>query len=277
MVKQSRSWWGQKFITALESFTDDSRLKRGRAYASDSRILVFAITESGVAATIRGNKNPYFGVYKEPKYLTEIMLTPISAEEWTEIIARLSSKASVVAKLLLNEVPENIEDCFKRTKLLPTKRKDLITECSCPDYSNPCKHVAGLCYRLAQELDQDPFLLFQLRGLSKEALQRELAKSPLGRILSDGLDESELELKKSSSLHTEPKTLSRNTIPELREFWLGSKRLPSSMPMPSSTSVSAIIVKKQGDYPAFWHKENSFIETMEELYQRVKIKNSNLL
>jgi len=41
--------------------------------------------------------------------------------------------------------------------------------------------------------------------------------------------------------------------------------------------VSAIIVKKQGDYPAFWHKENSFIETMEELYQRVKIKNPNLL
>jgi uncharacterized Zn finger protein len=37
------------------------------------------------------------------------------------------------------------------------------------------------------------------------------------------------------------------------------------------------LIKKQGDYPAFWDKDSSFIETMEEFYQRVKTKNQNLI
>ena len=41
MAKHSRTWWGQKFISALESFTDSGRLQRGRAYSGDSRILHF--------------------------------------------------------------------------------------------------------------------------------------------------------------------------------------------------------------------------------------------
>jgi uncharacterized Zn finger protein len=36
--------------------------------------------------------------------------------------------------------------------------------------------------------------------------------------------------------------------------------------------VSAIAVKKQGDFPPFWERDNSFIEVMETLYEAVKTK-----
>ncbi len=65
--------------------------------------------------------------------------------------------------------------------------------------------------------------------------------------------------------------------PSVREFWLGTKRLPQTIEVGSQSGVSAILVKKQGDFPAFWRKDNSFIETMEELYQRVKTKNQNIM
>jgi uncharacterized Zn finger protein len=137
MTKHSRTWWGQKFISALESFTDSGRLQRGRAYSGDSRILHFDITKGLATATIRGNVNPYFGVYKEPLYGTEVKMTEIAAKDWTKIIANMSSKASVVTRLLLNEVPENIEDSFtaEGKHLLPYSSKDFHTECTCPDYS----------------------------------------------------------------------------------------------------------------------------------------------
>lgn len=278
MAKFSRTWWGQKFISALESFTDSGRLQRGRSYAGPGRILQFDIDNGMVSATIRGNVNPYFGVYKEPKYHTEIAITSISSKEWTEIIKHMSSKASIVAKLLLNEVPENIDDSFAEVgkHLLPHSRKDFKTECSCPDYSNPCKHIAGLCYRLSSELDRDPFLLFELRGLSKADLQTELAKSPLGKALSAELIAQDIAPEPASSYYTQPKTLAIKATPSLKEFWQGQKRLPQEIPNPAQVSVSAIAVKKQGDFPAFWHRDNSFIEAMEELYLRVKSKNKEI-
>lgn len=279
MAKHSRTWWGQKFITALESFTDSGRLQRGRAYSGDSRILYFDITKGLATATIRGNVNPYFGVYKEPHYETEIKMTAIAAKDWTKIIANMSSKASVVARLLLNEVPENIEDSFTDVgkQLLPYSRKDFHTQCSCPDYSNPCKHIAGLCYRLAGEMDQDPFLLFEMRGISKEALQAELAKSPLGKTLAAELGDRNLEPESAASYFTRPQTTPASEVPTLKQFWQGQKRLPQSIPFVTPASVSAIAIKKQGDNPPFWHKDSSFIETMEVLYDRVKNKNVALL
>jgi uncharacterized Zn finger protein len=54
--------------------------------------------------------------------------------------------------------------------LLPAAQRDLATDCSCPDWSNPCKHIAAVHYLLGERFDEDPFLMFELRGRSKEAL-----------------------------------------------------------------------------------------------------------
>ena len=45
---------------------------------------------------------------------------------------------------------------------------------------------------------------------------------------------------------------------------------------PSPVRVPALLVKKQGDYPPFWHKDNSFVEAMEELYERVRTKSPEM-
>ena len=40
--------------------------------------------------------------------------------------------------------------------------------------------------------------------------------------------------------------------------------------------MPALLVKKQGDYPPFWQKDGSFIEVMEELYDRVRTKSPQM-
>ncbi|MEA5626724.1 SWIM zinc finger family protein [Nostoc sp. UHCC 0251] len=275
MAKFSRTWWGDRFIQALEAFTDDNRLKRGRSYASGGKVKSFEIDLNKITAKVRGSVNPYFGVYKEPTYNIEIQITPIAKTRWNEAIQKLSSKASIISRLLLNEVPENIEDTFSHLglHLLPHSSKDFKTKCSCPDCANPCKHIAGVYYLVASQLDNNPWLLFELRGLSKAELQAKLADSPLGKALSEELNTKEIPLELSNSLYTKLEKQSLNQMPNAREFWLGTKRLPQTIEVATPGSICAILIKKQGDFPDFWHNDASFIETMEELYQRVKTKN----
>ncbi|MGB3692009.1 MAG: SWIM zinc finger family protein [Spirulinaceae cyanobacterium] len=279
MVRFSRTWWGDRFIKALEEFSESNRLQRGRSYASGGKVKSFEIQENSITAKVRGSVNPYFGVYKEPTYNISIQIKPIPKTKWQQAIKKLSSKASVVSRLLLNEVPENIEDTFAELglNLLPHSRKDFQTSCSCPDYANPCKHIAGVYYLVASQLDQDPFLLFELRGIPKKELQKKLALSPLGKALSSQLNTQEIPLETATSFYTKPEKKAITGKLSTKEFWLGKKHLPSTIETPNQSGVPAILIKKQGDYPSFWHKDHSFIETMEELYERVRTKNQNLL
>jgi uncharacterized Zn finger protein len=274
MSKFSRTWWGKKFIEALEQISDAGRLSRGRAYANNGKVTSFGIKDGTIAATVRGSVNPYFGVYKEPLYITTIEFQPISAAKWAAAIALIASRASLISRLMLNEIPDNIEDSFRTLglHLLPHSQKDFDAECSCPDWENPCKHIAGVYYLVAAELDRDPFLLFELRGLSREALHKELAKSPLGQALSFELQQTQRPPAAAPSYYTRPATVAVAKIESLYDFWHGTKRLPQTIEPLPRTPVSGILVKKQGDFPAFWHRDNSFIAVMEGLYEQVKAK-----
>ena len=275
MSKFSRTWWGKKFIAVLEQFSDPGRLSRGRSYANNGKVKNFEIIGGIVTAQVRGSVNPYFGVYKEPLYITTIEFQAISAAKWAAAIALIASKASFISRLLLNEMPDNIEEEFALLglNLLPRSRKDFDISCSCPDWGNPCKHIAGVYYLVAAELDRDPFLLFELRGLSRQDLHSELVKSPLGQALSAELQRfAQRDPQSVLSYYTRPLTVSPRTMTGLRDFWHGTKRLPPTIEPLPQTLVPGIPVKKQGEFPAFWHRENSFIEAMETLYKQVRTK-----
>jgi uncharacterized Zn finger protein len=282
MPQFGRTWWGQRFIQALERFTNPGRLSRGRAYAGNGKIKDHAIAGGKVTAHVRGSINPYYGVLREPLYTTTITMRQIAAESWSTAIDRIGTNARLVTMLLLNEMPDNIEDVFAQadTTLMPRSARDFITECSCPDYVNPCKHIAGVCYLLASMLDSDPILLFELRGLSRERLHAELARSPLGKILASELTahQEEPEIHAVSSFFTAPDGVPADgaRAPSHREFWSGRKRLPPLDDTAARSGVPALLIKKQGDYPPFWHKDGSFIGAMEELYERVRAKSAQM-
>ncbi|NEQ27113.1 MAG: hypothetical protein F6K28_50520 [Microcoleus sp. SIO2G3] len=278
MAKLSKTWWGNRFIEALESFTDSGRLSRGRSYASDSRIRKLEITDGIIKAAVRGNINPHFGVHKEPTYQIEISMPPLSSAQWAAAIAFIASKASFISKLMLNEMPDNIEAAFTplQLNLLPKSKNDFETHCSCPDWGNPCKHVAGVCYRVAAELDRDPFLLFELRGLPRERLQAELKKLPLGEALAAELSIGTVDPTPIDSYYIRPQVTAVSEDIRVKTFWQCTKPLPKSVPTFPPSTITGIVVKKQGDRPPFWHKDSSFIAAMEELYDRVKSKNQSL-
>lgn len=157
-----REWWTQQWLDLLNSYRFKKRLERGRNYAREGHVLSIQFREQKVVAEVQGSDD-------EP-YRLSIWLDAFSSEDWDHVIETLSEKAIYVAKLLAGEMPDNIESVFAANglSLFPFTLNEVHSRCSCPDKANPCKHIAAVYYLLGDRFSADPFVLFQLRGKSKD-------------------------------------------------------------------------------------------------------------
>lgn len=163
-----QEWWGQAWVAAMERLGLDGRLQRGRSYARNGSVRDLRLGYGQVSAKVKGSS------YRP--YDTHIYLKPFSPEQWTHAIQALSEQAIYAAQLLAGEMPADIEDIFQGVKLslFPRSKRDIQFECSCPDWGDPCKHAAAVYYLVAEQLDANPFILFHLRGCSRELLLQQL-------------------------------------------------------------------------------------------------------
>lgn len=274
MAKMTRTWWGEVFLDVLAMSMDVGRLKRGRAYSGPNRLLKFSISKGVAKATLRGNINHYFGVYEEPRYKVTVKLRQFTSTDWHRISEMISGNAACLSQLLMNEMPTAIEDALSDSgkSLLPRSRDDLISKCSCPDWASPCKHVAGVYYKIASLLDRDPMLLFELRGLEYAMLREKLASSPLGQAFIDEQTTEDGCPDLPTNRYTEPRGTPAAGI-DLKSYWRGEQPLPSVDALSGSPPTAAVLAKKGGDHPAFWHVDRSFIGVMEDVCARVVQKN----
>ncbi len=166
--KFAQSWWGTRWIDALKPLIDTNRLSRGRSYARRGQVLNIDVEPGEIKARVQGSR-------RHP-YRVTIELRPLTDAQWSRTLDALADQAIFAAQLLNEEMPDEIEDVFIKlgVPLFPTAQSDLTTSCSCPDWANPCKHIAAVYYLLAERFDADPFLLFELRGRNKETLIAEL-------------------------------------------------------------------------------------------------------
>jgi uncharacterized Zn finger protein len=274
MTKLGKTWWGRRFIEGLESFTDSRCLARGRQYLSSHKITQWRVEGATIEARIRGRASPYYGVYEDPVYQARIEFASIPESAWDEAIRQIGTRAGFVSRLLFNEMPDEIEKPLSElgVGLLPRGPQDLKACCSCQDTEHPCKHVAGLYCLLAARLDQDPLLLFELRGLSRAELARRLKATPLGSALASALTEELGEPHPAESFFIRPEPAATPETVSPRDFWRGAKRLPPGVEPPAPAAVSGILIRKGGDYPPFWDKDESFVEVMDAFYEQVRKK-----
>jgi len=227
------TWWSKRWIAVLESFSMGTRLTRGRSYARKGQVISIDVREGVVKSKVQGSGSKPYSV--------TITMDPISDADWEKVADAMASKAIFAAKLLAGEMPADIEDAFAEAgiSLFPVKLKDLETDCSCPDWANPCKHSAAVYYLLAERFDEDPFLLFKLRGRTEEDIIDELRK----RRVSDASATEEEE-----------------TVKPLDEcmdsFWGAGDALDSFSVNPARPEVEAAVLRRLGDAPFFISKDN---------------------
>ena len=235
-------WWGRRWIETLESFRIGARLSRGRSYARKGQVASLEVKKGNVSAKVQGSR--------ATPYRVSIGFKTYSEKQWEQVIELLIDQPIFAARLLGNEMPEEIEEVFEKAKipLFPKRQKDLKTECSCPDWSNPCKHIAAVFYLMAESFDHDPFLLFKLRGMEREDL--------LTALRDGGASPEAAET--GPALEPEPLPLDHN------EFW-GNPANPESTAIPPRPSLHAALPKRLGPLP-LWRADRKFLGEMERIY-----------
>jgi uncharacterized Zn finger protein len=158
------SWWGKRWIAALEQFGWGNRLQRGKSYARQGQVLSIDFVGPQVRAKVQGSRTT--------PYRVTIEIQPLTDAQWEQATAALVQQAIFAAKLLAGEMPPDIESAFDaaRVPLFPRGARDISAACSCPDSANPCKHIAAVYYLLGERFDDDPFLIFQVRGRTREQI-----------------------------------------------------------------------------------------------------------
>jgi uncharacterized Zn finger protein len=157
-------WWSRRFIGVLESFGMTGRLARGRNYARRGQVLNFEISPGYVTAQVQGSR--------AKPYKVRIQVLPLTTPQWQRVERALAGQALFRARLLAGEMPQEIEEVFADcgTPLFPRRLHDMEMSCSCPDWEVPCKHLAAVCYVLAEAFDADPFGLLAWRGRGRDDL-----------------------------------------------------------------------------------------------------------
>jgi uncharacterized Zn finger protein len=157
-------WWSRRFIDVLESFGLQSRLSRGRNYARSGQVLNLAIGTGHVTAQVQGSRVKPYNV--------KLTVDPLTTRQWQRVAEALAARAIFRARLLAGEMPAEIEEVFAGcgTPLFPSSARDLQMSCSCPDWEVPCKHLAAVCYVLAEAFDDDPFGMLAWRGKGRDEL-----------------------------------------------------------------------------------------------------------
>lgn len=164
------TWWGKAWLDALEqrALVDPNRLPRGRTYARQDRVFAIELSPGELRARVQGSR--------AEAYTATLSLRVLDDQEWDEVLELAMAKAANVAGLLAGEVPHEIGD-----RVLPN-RAELGPGCSCPDWAEPCKHAAALCYVAADLFDADPFALLTLRGRSRDRVLTEVRNRRSARL-----------------------------------------------------------------------------------------------
>jgi uncharacterized Zn finger protein len=271
------SWWAKRWIAVLEGFDIGTRLQRGRSYARKGQVLSIDIATGRVCAKVQGS---------DPKpYNVTIKVKPLPESDWKKLAAALAGQAIFAAGLLAGEMPREIEQAFAAIglSLFPEKLRDLETICSCPDWSNPCKHIAAVYYLLGEEFDRDPFLIFRLRGMSREAFLESLShlgqtkRAPSPTTTKQGMPappETEVarpvrrgkrvDAGRSSVTDAPP---AEPLVPDAASFWSGVTLPEDFFGAVNLPPVTAALPRRLGNFP-FWRGGQTFIEAVEQVYSQ---------
>ena len=239
----SPEWWVQRWIDLLNSYRFKKRLERARNYAKEGNVLSIEFKGPEVLARVQGTA-------PEP-YQVSLSLDPFTEEDWGFVLETMVSQAIYSAQLLAGQMPQNIEQVFTANglSLFPFTLSDIHSRCSCPDPQNPCKHIGAVYYQLGDRFSEDPFVLFQLRGRTKEQILDDLRRRRSTRSAeSESHNDSKISEKEVSQVEVNADlsaTTLSTTLLNIEQFWQYYEPLDSSLvviaPPPDNRTILDVL------------------------------------
>jgi uncharacterized Zn finger protein len=160
--KRVASFWGKSWNQNLERYRDyENRLPRGRSYLRHGAVIDLKVTSGAIEALVSGSS----------LYQVSIKIKPLKQTRWQELKKECSGKITSLIGLLQGKLPATVMAAVtKQDSGLFPEPKDISFHCTCPDSAGICKHCAAAVYGVGVRLDDQPELLFLLRGVDHAEL-----------------------------------------------------------------------------------------------------------
>jgi len=235
-------WWSRRWTEVLENFNLGARLGRGRNYAISGQVSSITIREGYVSAHVQGS-------HREP-YESVIRFQFVQGETKERIVQALQRRPVWIARLLVGTLPFEVEAVFQAEgcPLFPRRKQDLMSQCSCPDWANPCKHLAAVYYLLGEVITKNPMILLTLRGVSRTDL--------IGETVTEPTEVTHSAIAKQGERTVTHDAFYGVTLPAFEDFGDAPK-----------AALAAPLIHRLGPLP-FWRGQERFIDTLEHLYTR---------
>lgn len=158
----ARSFWGKNWCDHLESFGDyANRLPRGRTYARNGSVCHLGLKKGTAEAYVSGSDI----------YSIKVTFHPLPEAKWSTLKKQCSGKIGSLLELLQGKLSDEVMATVtdQKSGLFPLPG-EISYICSCPDGASMCKHIAAVIYGIGARLDDQPELLFLLRGVEHQEL-----------------------------------------------------------------------------------------------------------
>jgi len=235
-------WWGKRWIEIIDSYNLGERLNRGKRYARAGQVVELNFLPGLITASVQGSRSL--------PYQVQLTLKTWSEKQWEKVFSYVKADPLLLTQLISGKLPPDLEQKLKSQgiDLFPGKFQDFATDCSCPDISNPCKHIAAVFFLISESLDKNPFLLFEMRGKDQTEI--------IDNLLSSKTETEEI---------IEPVT-SKNKPLTAEHFWEGckDKEVPAYYIKPME--YQALLIHQMGPFP-LWQANDNFFDWWARLYQ----------
>jgi len=155
-----KTWWGEHWLRSLENVDYDNRLPRGASYARSGHVQSIKINGNQIVAKVSGSR--------ATPYKVTIIVPPFFEEQIEKLMTKIIERPVLISKLLNRELDPDILGIAEELglKVFPRQWTDFKMQCSCPDWAVPCKHLASVIYMLSREIDNNPFLVFEIHNVN---------------------------------------------------------------------------------------------------------------
>lgn len=158
--KFGKTWWGQQWLKALAEIDYNYRLPRGTALADSNSVLQITRKGNLLIAQVKAGKKRIHDI--------RITFSKFTQQKIKKFIDNVIAYPDLVSQLLRDELNPEILEIAKTVNLriFPFAWEDLDIYCSCHNWNMPCKHTAAVLYTISQEIDKDPFFIFDIHGIN---------------------------------------------------------------------------------------------------------------
>ncbi len=193
--KFGKHWYSQLWINNIERSSDKARMSRARSYIRKGQVTDINIKFGMIEAKVQGSR--------VGKYSITIKFTQLNKKNTKLFINSIKKIPEQVNKLIAGEISDELEDIFLDYGIIPKSLRNLRYNCSCPDYGNPCKHVGSILYVITEMIDDNPVLLFVMKGIDMQDILSELKvlHKPNKKYISKISDFVNTELQSGSELN----------------------------------------------------------------------------